>query len=765
MMTMGLCKKDRDKIRSVKIACPSRLSARLFDLRPWKVSCSLTSALSPRILVLALAYLAVVNCSAPPISSPPASSSAAKPEAVLEGLLPAPQTDPTEQEVVTHAFDNDDQLIVADNPWELLERSKVVTEPEAPALLIRAINAFIHQGENFTARSTVEMLMAYSLTLEQDFSLQIIHARLAEAAGEYTRAIKLLRALDYQQTQNIETKKQALSVLAKAQIALGHLLDATAVLLDIDLLTGDIPGNTERLENQQKILQLLRSMDALQVSLLRGSLFNPHLDGWLALADTLETTTLTYIDVDLEHWRLTYPDHPAQTQLLAQYAGLGERDEYQQIALLLPLTSSYGTVAGAFYDGFMQAHSNNIALKPPLVVLYDVGEEPYLSSFYYQVAVNEGADFVVGPLGRQAADALLSSRQPEITTLLIAEVPPENKADNLFGISLSPEKEARQIADKAFADGHRQATVFRSQSEWGGRVANAFVSQWELLGGSIVKNKSFPTDISDYTRIIQKFLGLNKSMARARLLEARIGANLKFTPRRNDDMDMLFLAANAAQSRLVVPQLRFFQAYNLPIYATSYVYSGNPNPALDADLDGLIFGDMKWMLEGVSRYKLKVAEKRALKADLKATPKTVPEETLTAENGDSSISEITVAQGSSGSLETTNQVRDEISDINNPEDDKPQESANKAHNPYQNSTLNRLYALGIQSYQIIPRLNLLRSKNLERFFGRTMAVSVDQNGSVVRHPVWAQFVSGLAEPIDSISGTATVQSPKGTTKQ
>ncbi|WP_423908656.1 penicillin-binding protein activator [Candidatus Spongiihabitans sp.] len=667
--------------------------------------------------------------------------------------MPEPQPSPVEeQEVITHAFENGEQIIAADNPWELLEHSKVVTEREAPALLIRAINAFIHQGQNFTAQSVVEILMDYSLTLDEGFSLQIIHAQLAEAASEYARAIKLLSVLDYNQIQNIETKKQALSILANAQIALGHPFDATAALLDIDLLTGDVAGNAEQLENQQKILQLLRTMDALQVSLLRENLFNPHLDGWLALANTMETTTRTYIDVDLEHWRLAYPDHPVQSQLLAQYAGRGERDEYRQIALLLPLTSPYGTVAGAFYDGFMQAHSNNISLNPPLVVLYDVGEEPYLSSFYYQAAVNEGADFVVGPLGRQAADALLSSRQPEITTLLIAEVPPESRADNLFGISLSPEKEARQIADKAFADGRRQATVFRSQSKWGERVANAFVSQWELLGGTVVKNKSFPNDISDYTRIIQKFLGLDKSIARARLLEAQIDTNLKFAPRRNDDMDMLFLAANADQARLVVPQLRFFQAHNLPIYATSYVYSGNPNPALDADLDGLIFGDMKWMLEGVSRYKLKVAEKRALKSALKTAPKVKHEETSTAEHGDRNVNvnETAFVQGNSGSLTTTNPVRDKISDLNNPEHEA-QESANKTRNPYQNSTLNRLYALGIQSYQLIPRLNLLRSKNLERFFGRAMAVSVDQDGSVVRHPAWAKFVSGLAEPIDPLA--------------
>ncbi len=637
-----------------------------------------------------------------------------------------PSHDITQSDAVTHPLEEDSQITAVDDTWAWVERAKSAADRDAPALLIRAINEFLQQQQYAVARSVMATLMAYSLTSNERLSVQIIQSRLARTNAEHVQAIERLNALGYNQIPDIETKKQALKALARSQIALGYLSDAIMTLLTIDRLV----THTEQIENQQQIVQLLQTTDVLQLSLLREKPFDSVINGWLALVDLLNATDQTRITIDLGNWRRIYSNHPAQPQLIERYATLSDLDDYRQIALLLPLTSVYGAAARAFYDGFMREHNTNISSKSPQIILYDVGEAPVLSSFYYRAAVAQGADFVVGPFGRKATDVLLATQQTNVETLLIAAVPPQDVASNLFGISLSAEEEARQTADKAFADGHRQATVFRNHSEWGERVATAFVEQWQSLGGTIIKNKAFPKDISDYTRIIQKLLGLDSSIIRKRLLEAHINTRLEFTARRNDDVELLFLAANAEQARLVVPQLRFFQAHDLPIYATSYAYGGNPNPAKDEDLDGLIFGDMRWMFEEVSRYKSKIAAEQALKYALKPAS----ESGIDDKQGDSTTPSITanvVSQSSQLDGVTTNR----------------QQSPTAEQNPYKNSALNRLYALGIQSYQLIPRLNLLRNKTMHQFFGTAMTVRVDPNGRVVRIPVWAQFVSGLAEPI------------------
>ena len=82
------------------------------------------------------------------------------------------------------------------------------------------------------------------------------------------------------------------------------------------------------------------------------------------------------------------------------------------------------------------------------------------------------------------------------------------------------------------------------------------------------------------------------------------------------------------------------------------------------------------------------------------------------------------------------------------------EQPNLRDRPYQETTLDRLYALGLQSYQLVPRLNTLRSNDWGVFAGDAMTVSVDRDGSVNRHPVWVTFKSGLVEPLDSFQSAA-----------
>jgi outer membrane PBP1 activator LpoA protein len=54
------------------------------------------------------------------------------------------------------------------------------------------------------------------------------------------------------------------------------------------------------------------------------------------------------------------------------------------------------------------------------------------------------------------------------------------------------------------------------------------------------------------------------------------------------------VAANAATARALKPQLRFQMVYDLPVYATSDAW--DPSQRGDADMDGLMFPEMPWLL-------------------------------------------------------------------------------------------------------------------------------------------------------------------------
>ena len=79
-------------------------------------------------------------------------------------------------------------------------------------------------------------------------------------------------------------------------------------------------------------------------------------------------------------------------------------------------------------------------------------------------------------------------------------------------------------------------------------------------------------------------------------LQNTLQMTLEFEPVRRQDVDVIFLAANSTQARLIRPQLRFHEAGDIPVYATARIYSGQPDPARNQDLNGIRFPATPWQL-------------------------------------------------------------------------------------------------------------------------------------------------------------------------
>ena len=58
----------------------------------------------------------------------------------------------------------------------------------------------------------------------------------------------------------------------------------------------------------------------------------------------------------------------------------------------------------------------------------------------------------------------------------------------------------------------------------------------------------------------------------------------------------MFLAATPQQARQIKPTLAFQYAGDLPVYATSHLYTGTNNPTQDQDLNGIRFCETPWLL-------------------------------------------------------------------------------------------------------------------------------------------------------------------------
>jgi len=277
----------------------------------------------------------------------------------------------------------------------------------------------------------------------------------------------------------------------------------------------------------------------------------------------------------------------------------------RQVAVLLPLSGSLAEASTAIRDGMLAAYfdTSDGSLRPELR-FYDTGANPGDAVARYQQAVTDGANFVIGPLRKEAVEALLQQEQLPVPVLTLNQVDTEGNVNaSVYEFGLAPEDEAREVARRAWQDGHRRAISLVPQGEWGERVQAAFADEWSKLGGSLLDHPTYDPGEADHSRVISATLNLDASKARQASLVRLLGRQLEFEPRRRQDVDFIFLVATPEQARLIRPQLSFFRAQHVPVYSTSHVYSGQPDQSRDSDLNGLIFCDMPWMLESGSSWK------------------------------------------------------------------------------------------------------------------------------------------------------------------
>ncbi len=269
-----------------------------------------------------------------------------------------------------------------------------------------------------------------------------------------------------------------------------------------------------------------------------------------------------------------------------------------RIVLMLPLYGPYAQSGKAIRDGFLAAYyqtPNN--LNTPTLRIVDTSGDQVVS--LYKQAVADGADFVVGPLNKEDGTALIHAGLT-VPTLLLNTLPLTGPISNLYQFGLSPEDEARQVADKAWHDGHKNILIIAPDQDWGHRTASAFLAAWQAYGGQSLGEMYYDSSVKMAPQIA-KLLQIDRSTERAKNLQHMIAQpNMRSTLYRRQDIDMIFLVAMPEMARQIRPLINFYYAGNIPIYATSHIYSGIPNPGLDQDLNGILFCAIPWEISSQS---------------------------------------------------------------------------------------------------------------------------------------------------------------------
>lgn len=477
--------------------------------------------------------------------------------------------------------------------------------------LLGAAEAALAEGNAADARAQLQAVAPARLEPPQQARYQLLQAETLLAEDKSIEALQLLPAAG-------ELKDPALALRlegdrAAALFKMGDAVGATRAMLQREKLVED---PAQRAANRDRLWNGLRSTDLDSAAGLRLASADKLTRGWVELAVISRSVWLDPHDLDarLEQWRADYPGHPAEERIptLTQVGSAPARRDAGSIALLLPLAGPYAASADAVRDGFFAAWygARDPAAAQPVVRVYDSGATADTLMAAYRQALDDGAEFVVGPLRKEDVTALADQGRPAVPVLALNYLDPGKAPPfNFFQWGLAPEDEARQAAERAIMDQQYRAVALVPEGEWGQRVLGAFRERLQALGGAVVGERAYVAAEQDYSEPIREVLALNQSEERHRALTAVLGEKTQFQPRRREDVDLVFIAARPEQARLLGPQLRFHRTGDLPIYATSLVYEGDA-PA--ADLNGLRFCDMPWMISPDGDLSKQRAELQAL---------------------------------------------------------------------------------------------------------------------------------------------------------
>lgn len=578
---------------------------------------------------------------------------------LLASLLTACVTPPTPQ-TRTAAYPSAERL---------LEDAKGKPPIEAARLKLSAAEQLQKEGRRDEANSILDSID--TRPLPPALAFDIIRLRASEALDRRD-SNRALRYLDRAQLPASLPAAQQAELSELRATAYNNLSQPIPAARELIASAQALPPGEERQQLHDRIWAILTSATDAQLNQALSADNNYHEQGWFELAVAARSRTdLLAASGGLEQWRTLWNHHPAYAQPPAQLStpALGETIDARRIGLLLPLSGPLAEPARAISEGFYAALYNSQHGQRPEIISIDSLRVDTADKLF-SLAAQQQLDLIIGPLSRDYVARLSQIGNPPVPILALNQAPTNNTG--LYQLDLASEQEAALVAQRAWADGHRRVALIAPEADWGQRLADQFDQYFSAQGGEVVTRLSYRTDEA-FSDQIAGLLLTDRSKARASEIRRIIGQRIEQQERPRNDIDAILMTALPQDARQIKPMLAFHFAGQLPVYATSHLYEGNPDAVRDVDLNGIRFLDLPWVLE----------------------PPTPTHNSLSRTRSD--------ADGRFG----------------------------------------RLYALGIDAFNIYPYLSQLGASAGTYLEGETGTLILNTQGRVVRQLPWAEFQDGV----------------------
>jgi outer membrane PBP1 activator LpoA protein len=474
---------------------------------------------------------------------------------------------------------------------------------EAAGLRVRAADAWLLAGERESAEANLRWVGRSDLSDQDQARLDLVLADLALLQNRPDEAQQLLHQARPALASGSRSRYDGLIARTEQMLSSPAYREISRVA---QLSAGmDFYDPYAAVEIMQILEQLSSGELAIRADNPRAE---RQLTGWLDLALTVRQNLVIADEVSgaMYAWKNRHPHHLLNAEQ-ALDTWLRYRQQFTQprkVAILLPASGRLQAAGEAIRDGIMTAY-----LERPggaEILFFPTGDDPQSAISAYFNALDAGVDRIIGPLRRESIESMLNLAGMATPVLALNDLPegftaPAYLEGQLRGMSLSQDREAAAVALHARESGYRNAMVLAPESTWGDRMARAFEVEFLHEDEDIVVATRYLESQNDHSAVLQRALRIDESKARKTKLENTLQMTLEFEPTRRNDIDVIFMAANSTQARQIRPQLRFHDAGDIPVYATGRIFSGQPDPARNQDLNGVRFPATAWQLAHTSK--------------------------------------------------------------------------------------------------------------------------------------------------------------------
>ena len=481
--------------------------------------------------------------------------------------------------------------------YEQIARQESAQSGNQPARSDAILSAAEHhiQAGNFTqSEALIRELEANNLEAVERDRYDVILAYVDYSRQQYRVALNRLNQLRFRFEKAINTQPigstQIVDALLLSSFCHQQLGEHGAAIDDLiqreQLLNGSAKAETTR--------YIWQVIDALNADQRTGILLTSPSD---AVRNRLEQSQQGQIGQqqeapnEFDQWR-DASEQSIQRGVQTEWNEQSARN----IAVILPLSSKFSKAAKAVADGIKYQHSLNHSPFRPTLSIYDVGDFPSQIAQHYAGALTNGADFVIGPLGKEYSDQLAPyARQAgQVPTLLLGG--DSVLGGNLTRLTMSPEWDGVMVARRALAQGRVTAALLVPDNQAGQRTAEAFQQEWFNSGGRISNVINYSPAQFDHSTELKQLFNIGQSEYRHTKLSNTLGFKPEFSVYQRADIDFIFMIADTKAGRLLRPQINFFSGSRVPVYAGSSVFNGIQDRTNNVDLDQTQFPVMPWML-------------------------------------------------------------------------------------------------------------------------------------------------------------------------